>query len=73
MVGESRAANVSAGEATAGESSKEPAGKDPDVTVTAGETVASVLSQRRVVSSTIHDVHQSKEPTGMMYLSYSCK
>ena len=73
MVGKSPAADVTTREAAVGESSKEPAGKDPDVTVTAGETVASVLSQRRVVSSTVHDVHQSKEPTGMMYLSYSCK
>ena len=35
--------------------------------VTAGEAVASVPSQRHVVSLTVHDVHQSKEPPSMMY------
>ena len=37
--------------------------------VTTGEAVASVPSQGHVVSSPIHDVYQSKEPPGMMYLS----
>ena len=41
--------------------------------VTTGEAVASVPSQRHVVSLTVHDVHQSKEPPSMMYLSCSCK
>ena len=41
--------------------------------VTAREAVASVPSQRHVVSSTVHDIHQSKEPLGMMYLSCLCK
>ena len=27
-------------------------------------------SQRHVVSSTVHDVHQSKEPLGMIILSH---
>ena len=35
--------------------------------VTAGEVVASVPSQRHVVSLTVHDVHQSKEPPNIMY------
>ena len=42
---------------------------------TSGEAVAGVPSQGHVVSSFVHNVHQSKEPPGMMYLSrlYSVK
>ena len=50
--------------------SKEHAGKGPDVTVSIGEAVVGVPSQRHVVSLTVHDVHQSKEPPGMIILSY---
>ena len=73
MAGESPTTAVTIGEAAAGDSSEELAGKDPDITVTAGEAVTSVPSQRHVVSSTVHDIHQSKEPLGMMYLSCLCK
>nr|POE96265.1 hypothetical protein CFP56_54050 [Quercus suber] len=52
---------VSVGEAVVGMPIKEHAGKGPDVTVTIREAIAGVPSQRHVVSSTVHDVHQSKE------------
>ena len=35
--------------------------------VTAGDAVASVPSQRYVVSSTVHNVHQSEELPSMMF------
>ena len=61
---------VSAREAIARIPSKEHAGKGPNVTIAIGEAIADVPSQRHVVSPTIHDVHQSKEPPFMMSLSH---
>ena len=69
MAGESLAIAITAGETVAKMPSKEHASKGPDVSVTTGEAVAGVPSQRHTVSSTVHDVHQSKEPSGMMSLS----
>ena len=50
--------------------SQEHAGKDPGATVTVGGVTASMPSQTHVISSTVHDVHQSKEPLGMIILSH---
>ena len=69
MAGKSLAIAVTAGETVAKMPSKEHASKGPDVSVTTGEAVAGVPSQRHTVSSTVHDVHQSKEPPSMMSLS----
>nr|POF00013.1 hypothetical protein CFP56_55808 [Quercus suber] len=41
---------------------QEHVSKDPNVIITAREAIAGVPSQRHVVSSIVHDVHQSKEP-----------
>ena len=46
-------------------------GKGPEVTIIAGEAVTGVPSQGHVVSRTVHDVHRSKEPLGMITLSCS--
>ena len=85
MAGESPTANVTTGETVAemlglGHASKDPkvtvsvgeavATKGPDVIVTTREVVASVPSQGHIVSLTVHDVHHSKEPTGMMTSSH---
>ena len=85
MAGESPTANVTTGETVAemlglGHTSKDPkvtvsageavASKGPDVIVTIREVVASVPSQGHIVSLTVHDVHHSKEPTGMMTSSH---
>nr|POE97890.1 hypothetical protein CFP56_33830 [Quercus suber] len=53
---------VSVGEAVTGMPSKEYAGKGLNVIIIAGEAVTSAPNQRHVVSSTVHDVHQRKEP-----------
>ena len=50
--------------------SQEHASKDPGAIVTVGGVAAGMPSQRHVVSSTVHDVHRSKEPLGMIILSH---
>nr|POF13378.1 hypothetical protein CFP56_38407 [Quercus suber] len=70
MAGESPTADVTVGETAVGEPNKEYAGKDPDVAVTTGEAVTGVPNQRRVISSTGHDVHQSKEPLELQVVSF---
>nr|POE50280.1 hypothetical protein CFP56_48622 [Quercus suber] len=62
MAGESPAANVTTREIAIRESSKEPVGKDLDVTVTTRGAIVGVPSQRHVISSIVHGIHQSKEP-----------
>ena len=68
MAGESLTVAVTAGETIAKMPSKEHASKGSNVSVTTGEAVIGVPSQRHTVSLTVHDVHQSKEPPGMMSL-----
>ena len=69
MAGESLTVAVTAGETIAKMPSKEHASKGSNVSVTTGEAVIGVPNQRHTVSSIVHDVHQSKEPPGMMSLS----
>ena len=57
---------VIAGETDAGMPSQEHTGKDPDVTVTTRKAAAGMPSQRHIVSLSVHDVHQSKEPLGLI-------
>ena len=61
---------ITVGETAFGMPSQEHAGKDPGAIVTVGGAAASMPSQMHVVSSTVHDVHQSKEPPGMIILSH---
>ena len=69
-VGKDPVVTITVGETTFGMPSQKQAGKDPGAIVTVGGATAGMPSQTHVVSSIVHDVHQSKEPPGMIILSH---